>query len=150
MNIFNLKMFDLILNQLKESRSINPELFDLVSDGFIMRDDAYFLLRLYNKQPHMSRKDFIDKTGHECFINSFHIDDYAENDFFIQSLFFANQVLLNWKRLKNNLTLQIIIGQTDFGFNIKFHVLRENEEWIKIDEVNNFDEALILIQSDKN
>lgn len=144
MNSFNFNMFQLILRQIGVGKKLEPSLLEIFSDGFLVMNDCYFLKELFQQQTHANASDFVDKTGYECFINSLHIDDYVKNDFFIQAMFLTERVILEWNKLNNHLLLEVILSETDFGVNVKFHVLRQNEIWINENELNKFSEAVMI------
>lgn len=147
MNCFNFNMFQLILRQIGIGERLESPLQEILSEGFLVINDCYVLKGLFEQQNHVSVSDFVDKTAYECFINSIHIDDYVKNDFFIQAMFLTERLILEWNKLTNHLVLQVIISETDFGVNVKFHVLRQNEIWIDGRELNKFSEAVMICRS---
>lgn len=122
-------------------------LYELLSSGFILMDDCYVLKKFYEGNKHIKASDFVDRTGYESFINSFHIDDYIEDDFLNQSIFCAKLLFEEWKKLSTNVSLEVIIIETDFGFNIKFHSIRDNEIWINEDDLDKFSESIMICRS---
>jgi hypothetical protein len=145
---FNQKLFSLLLKELSKDTTLHPKLsLFLKNNPFIFNNECYVLKKVMERNKHMQETDFIDKTGYECFINSIHIDDYINSDLLIQSILFIKKILLRWNKLNNNLTLRLILSETDFGFNIKFHVVRANEEWINPTTIVTRKEALLIIDS---
>ena len=138
-------MFHLLMKNVSSNKKLETSLQELVLSGFIEVDGCYFLQKLFNQQKHISSLDFIDKTGYECFVNSIHIDDYIEEDLFIQGLLYSDKIISEWLKLENNTTLEVILSETDFGFQIKFHVSRPNENWILESDLNIFKEALLIL-----
>ena len=147
MNVFNLKMFQLFSDSLKKEKKLDFSLNELLSDGFINRNECFLLTKLYKNQAHISANDLIDKIGYECFVNSLHIDDYVDNDHFIQTILFSEAILKLWNESNNKEVLEVIVSETDFGFNIKFHVKRNNEVWIDLNDLNNIEEAIMVLNS---
>jgi len=43
----------------------------------------------------------------------------------------------------------LVLSETDFGFNLKFHLLREEENWINENDIDKFEEALIVFKSSR-
>jgi hypothetical protein len=147
MNVFNLNMFQDILKRLSAGKKIEDTLFETLQDGFIEVNGCYFLKKLAVSLSHIDTADFIDKTGHECFINSLHVDDFVSNDFFVQAILFTDKLVSDWNKLNNDLDLEVILSETDSGFNIKFHVVRPSETWINEHELNKFEEAIMICRS---
>ena len=146
-SILNLKMLFLIFGKVTFNHQLKISLQKLLDSGFKNSNDCYFLETLFNQQSHIQQSDFIDKTGYECFINSIHIDDYVEKDYFEQAILFASNLVELWNCSNYGKKLLIIVSETDFGFNLKFHLKRESEQWIDIKDINKFEEALIVIHS---
>lgn len=146
-NVLNFKMLNLFIKKVAVNSKLCTPLQKLISGGFIFHNGCYFLRSLYGIQSHISESDFIDATGYECFINSIHIDDYVEIDLFEQAMLFADKLIELWKIQNNGLILTVILSETEFGFNIKFHTCRKNEQWINEDEMDKFEEAMILLNS---
>lgn len=146
-NILNLKMLILLIKKAAFNYKLNKTLLELLSEGFIMHKGRYFLKSLHKHQSHINESDFTDDTGYECFINSIHFDDYVDNDVFEQALLFSDSLIKEWNAQNNGLVLMLILSETDFGFNLKFHLYREEENWINENDINKFEEALIVFNS---
>ena len=144
-NLLNSKMLFLIFQKLISKQKLDSSLKKLLSTGFIISNNCFFLKCLFENQKHIKESDFIDKVGYECFINSIHIDDYVQNNLFEQSILFAEKLINLWNAQNSGKNLKIILVETYFGFNLKFHIERENEEWIDENELNNFKEGIIII-----
>ncbi len=147
MNKFNAKMFDIFVQKIKSDNRFSGSLSAILANGFSTQHGCYLLSAFYQNNLHISLDSFVDKTGYECFINSFHIDDFVDEDFFEQSVLFIDALLNKWRILNNDLVLNIILSKTDFGFNIRFHVHREGEEWINMNDLVFFEDALLVISS---
>lgn len=146
-NILNFKMFILLIKKVVLNYKLNAVLRELLSEGFIIHKGCYFLKSLYKHQSHINESDFTDSTGYECFINSIHFDDYVDNDVFEQALLFSNNLINEWNTQNNGIILKLILSETDFGFNLKFHLYREGEDWINENDIDKFEEALIIFNS---
>jgi len=129
-----------------DKRLLQPGLNSILEKGFIFKDGCYFLAA-FSKNIRTSPGNFTDKTGHECFVNSFHLDDYIEDRYIEQAFQFAREIFRAWHQIEKHLILKCIIGQTDSGVNIRFHVVRENEHWINEVEIDNFEEAICILTS---
>jgi hypothetical protein len=121
-------------------------LLKVSAKGFVEADGCYFLKAIYKKSK-VSQTDFPDKTGYECFVNAFHIDDYVAGNYLREAFLFAKEMFAIWDRLRNKLVLTCIVAKTDHGANIRFHVKRKNETYIKEDDLYEADEAICIITS---
>ncbi len=140
-------MLRLLIKKVAFNYTLNTALLELLSEGFISYKGCHFLKSLNKHQSHINESDFTDHIGHECFINSIHFDDYVENDVFEQALLFSDSLIKDWNAQNNGLVLILILSQTDFGFNLKFHLHREGENWINENDINKFEEALVVFNS---
>lgn len=147
MMIFNNKMFSLFGNTKLKTKTLNAKLLHLMKDGFINKNGCYFLDTLYKKNKHITQEDFIDKTGYECFINSFHVDDYVNKNYVEQGYLFLKNLFEMWNLNNDALILIGLLSQTEFGANIKFYIKRKNEEWLKLQDVDEFEEPLLIMNS---
>ncbi|HOZ68408.1 MAG TPA: hypothetical protein PK328_03560 [Chitinophagaceae bacterium] len=121
---------------------------DILSQWFVEVEGSYFFKILYEKQKgHLDKSNFIDKTGFECFVNSFHVDDYTSKEFLEQSLLFAQLVFEKWLITNKELILKCIISETNTGVNIRFHIQRTNENWILDNDLENFEEGVFIMTS---
>ena len=143
MIILNDKMFSLYKGLELSKKKIATNLLHLSNGGFIENNGCYFLKKLYNINRHLKESNFPDKTGFECFVNSIHIDDYTNDDFLAQAIFFLNEIFINWSQDGDKI-LKGIIGQTEYGANIKFHVVRDGENWIDEKKIDEFKDGLII------
>jgi len=140
-------MLMILVKKVVLNYKLNTSLLELLSEGFIIYKGCYFLKSLHKIQGHINEFDFTDATGYECFINSIHIDDYVDNDVLEQALLFSDSLINEWNAQNNGLILKLILSETDFGFNLKFHLRREKEDWINEKDINKFEEALIVFNS---
>jgi hypothetical protein len=147
MNVLNSKMFYLIFNSIFINQKLSLELSKFFKEGFVLINGCYFLKKLHKHSTQILESNFTDKTGYESFVNSFHIDGYIENNLFEQTILFSDLLIKEWQELKTNLNLIVIISQTDFGYNIKFHTERLNEKYINENELHKFKEAVLIIKS---
>lgn len=143
----NNKMLKLLLMNFAKTSCLDEKLSELLNEGVVFINDCFMLKKIYNQQKHYDLFDFTDKTQYECFINSFHLDDYIDDDFLTQALIFSDSVIDLWKETKINNKLNIVLSQTDFGINLKFYIVRANENWINPIEIESFEEAILLCSS---
>lgn len=139
-------MFRLLKREIVEDTVLSKELSNLFKGGLIVYNECVFLNSLFLSQKHIAQKDFIDQTAYECFINSIHVDDYITDNLFAQALLFVEKVIEEWMLLKKQNNLEIILSKTDYGFNIKFHILRTGEDYLNIENINSFEEGLMVLK----
>lgn len=117
------------------------ELVLWVKKGFYKQNDCFFLAALFNAYP--NGKYFIDKTGVECFVNSFHVDDYVSERYLDYSCLFCNAIFNKWYSEGNSEKLNAIVSMDEFGAVVKFHVIREGEEWLSHD-LETYEDAIFI------
>lgn len=98
-------------------------------------------------QTNVSLNDFEDRTGYECFINSIHIDDYAESNWLGNALQLSQRLLECWFGSQNSESLQVILSCGEFGAMVKAHVIRAGEIWLD-DDLDSYDEPVLVATSD--
>jgi hypothetical protein len=131
--------------------SLTPpkELKQLVHSGFIEVESCCFLKYLYHKETNVSPADFPDKTGLECFINSFHLEDYVEENWLPYALWVINQLFEKYANLFNHNLLTAIVTQDDLSCTLRFHLKREEESWLDEDLDSYKEEAILVIDSNE-
>lgn len=147
MYLLNNRMFLLLEKKKDKSFRLNNKLLKILNGGFSNIDGCWFFAKMYEKQIHIKRNDFDDRTGYECFINSFHVDDLVKRNCLGQTILFAHRLLKMWSKLDNNLKIIIIIGETNYGFNFRFHIYRSNEKWIDETKMQNIKEGILIIKN---
>lgn len=144
----NNRFIEIILKECKfEINNLNKDLESILAKGFTKINDCNFLASLHELQNHMSLDNFEDKTGYEVFVNSVHIDDYVKSDYFEQSILFLSQLINKWKSYNSLDKLKILVTETEFGYNIKFHTERENEMWFNEEGINNITEGILIFNT---
>jgi hypothetical protein len=146
--IINDKMIS-IYNEINiENKTLDENLLEIIRDGFIERENCFFIKKLFEMQNHLKPTDFPDALGYECFVNSLHLDDYIKSDFIDQGLILTKEVFNKWNEKNINLVLKAVLSQTDFGANLRFYTYR-NADWINENEINNFEEPLLISSSNE-
>ena len=109
----------------------------ILAEGIVEKEGAYFLRYFYIPNTHVSQQNFPDKTGYEAFINEFQIESLVESDYLAQVLLFAKELSMLWYSLRNGEKIKIDIAETEYGFNVRFYVERENEIYTDDSTVQN-------------
>lgn len=147
MILTNTKMKQHMLQESSARQSLHPALSGLLSKGWICVEGGYFLAHFFEIRKGTGRQHFPDATGHECFINALHVDDYIEEGFFTQALALADALIVSWEAQGFGHALKVSVGETDFGFHINAHAVRPGEVWIDEAQVENFEEAILIMRS---
>lgn len=118
-----------------EKNCLTYELEEIVSEGFIEIDGCFLSKKLFSYCQSNFLGNFEDEISFECFVNSFHMDDYVNERYFEYSIIFSNSIIKKWNE-KYDGKLNIIISLDDETLlpTIKFHVKREGLSWL--DEYN--------------
>jgi hypothetical protein len=128
------------------SQSLPPDLDAIAAKGFLEKDGCYFLSELFQKGASVSRRNFPDQTGYECFINSVHVDDYVESGYLSLALHFAETLLTVWRMRRLPNTLNVIVSSDEMGAVVKCHVVRKKQSWLG-DDLNKYEEAIMEVDS---
>lgn len=139
----------LMLAELKKTRlsglALPFELASWVSSGFIQKDGCVFLSAQYKSHP--GNAHFIDKTGLECFVNSFHIEDHVNERHLDYACLFCNEILGKWADEGHNEALRAIVSLNGAGVVVKFHIVRPGEHWLSAD-LDGYDDAVLEVDSE--
>ncbi|MBK4738028.1 hypothetical protein [Noviherbaspirillum pedocola] len=131
---------------MSNSRSIANALMELLEDGFALFDGCTFLNSLLLLNRNARLQDYSDETGFECYVNSFHIEDYIEGGGIEQSLSFIFELFLLWNKEPRCKVLRAMISNDVFGTVIHFHVFREGESWLS-EDIDEYEEAILIADS---
>ncbi len=136
-----------LLDAIEIDKAFLPDpLIKVLKEGFIKYEGCYLLAAFNNTLSNAAMSDFIDGTGYECFINSFHIDDYVDGNYLEAALLFVKECFCVWEMEKNQGALQAIISLDEFGGVIKLHLIRESERLLS-DDIDSYEEAILEIDS---
>lgn len=127
--IINTKMIDILKNNysLEKKVYLPNSLLKILNEGFIIHNDCYFIKYFFNLSTNVNNSTFKDKISYECFVNSFHIDDYVDCNYLKYSIVFCNLLLKKWYEFSNLQAKVIISLDEDLSSTIKFYIYRENE-----------------------
>ncbi|MEB6380845.1 hypothetical protein MXM41_18220 [Leclercia adecarboxylata] len=137
----NALMSKILQNAQWNDLALPEELSSWVDKGFVKQRNCVFLAALFHSYP----KDeyLFDKTGVECFVNSFHIDDYVAERYLEYSCLFCNAIFNKWHQEGNSEKLNMIVSMDEFGAVIKFHVIRQGENWLSHD-LEKYEDAIFV------
>jgi hypothetical protein len=127
-------------------KPLDSSLVSLLEDGFIVQDGCVFLSAFFSSETSVTKNSFPDNTGFECFVNSFHIDDYVEDNYLENTMLFIEKLFLVWRLLDYKMDINVIVSLNDFGAVVRFHVIRECENWISSD-LEEYEEGILIANS---
>lgn len=145
MIILNNNMFLLMVKTFKKTNKISKRLLPIINQGVVNINGCYLFKYFYERNRHIKLSDFVDKTGYECFINSFHVDYYSSKNILMESLLFIEQFIIEWNKLNGSINIQIILSETKSGYVFRFHRIRENEIWVDSQRLDLFRESCLVI-----
>lgn len=125
---------------------LNPSLRALLKGGFHGLAGCQFLSGLHARAQNVDLKDFSDAVGLECFINSIHIDDYIEEGLLSQAIAFVQELFETWKEAQSDQALVAIISAEEDSVVVKFHLKREDQQWLK-DDLDGYLDAILQANS---
>jgi hypothetical protein len=146
--IFNFEMKKLLEN-IKLDRPLDPALRAMVDARFNNKDGCYFLAALVSAAKSVTKENFHDRTGYECFVNSIHVEDYDNNDPLSQAIQFVEEIFNVWRESTSNMTLLAIVSADEFSVVVKFHVKRPAERWLS-ENIGNYTDPVMLFESSED
>ncbi|RQS46447.1 hypothetical protein DIE01_01135 [Burkholderia sp. Bp8990] len=127
---------------------LSPSLKSIADSGFELRDECY-LLRALLGSTNVTRSNFPDCTGYECFINSLHIEDYDPELPLAQAVLLVRDVFAIWNTMQRMPQLTAVVSADEFSVVTKFHVRRPGEQWLS-DNIDGYDDPVMSIDSNED
>lgn len=127
---------------IKHPVNIPINLENIIQEGILEQNGCILFKYLYKKQKIDESKNFPDKTGYECFINKIYIDDFSETPFPV-----AISVALEVIKKLPQYNIRNIISQDDLSCTFRFHLIRNDEIWLKEDLNIYMEESILIIDS---
>ena len=101
-NILMKEFLDINESEIREG-ALDKELELILKEGFLPIGDWIFLEKIFPSsyvrcsiEKHEIERQFTDFSGYEVSTNRFHIEDFTDQDPFIQSLIFSNKFKKKW------------------------------------------------------
>jgi hypothetical protein len=141
---------ELDLNKLVDSIGLNQQLLQLLQPGFIEINGAVLLKTLEKLGRNAKLESFPDITGYECFVNHIHIEDYLDdsgvssNELLKKGHKFAQALLEKLSTTFPNKPFKVIMAHNDSDCSVRFHMVRDGENWLS-DDLEGYDQEAILI-----
>lgn len=139
---------------------LSSDLSELISEGIIF-DQDYFLFKSFHNANEIIDKNWVkqiymDETGFECSVNSFHIGDYYSCEFVsLQeianiSFEFIRKFRQYWECKVKESCVIILTIPLDTEFNsdaiFRFHKKRENQYWVNPEDIDKSSEAVMILE----
>ncbi|WP_321867849.1 hypothetical protein [Paraburkholderia tropica] len=135
------------IGALKFTKPLIPSLKSIADGGFVEKDDCYLLDSFAQNPTNAKRTNFQDCTGYECFVNSLHVEDYADDEPLAQGILFIEAVFRVWKVSNPALALTAIISADELAVVTRFHVKRSGQQWLS-DDIEGHIDAVMSVDSD--
>lgn len=136
-----------IIGALSFGKPLIPSLKSIADGGFVENDNCYLLDSFARNPTNAKRTNFQDCTGYECFVNSLHVEDYADEEPLAQGILFVEAVFRVWKVSNPALALTAIISADELAVVTRFHVRRSGEQWLS-DDIEGFIDPVMSVDSD--
>ncbi|CNB70017.1 Uncharacterised protein [Yersinia intermedia] len=123
-----------------------PEkLNEIIGLGFLEEQGSFLSKRLMDYCTSVQRSSFDDEIAYECFVNSFHMEDYVDRSHLAYSIVFSNELIRKWKLFRSS-ALNVIIALDDETFlpKIKFHAKRDGAEWLMENELESYIQPILI------
>ena len=135
--------------------NLDKGLEDILINSFFSIGDCTFLERTYpsnyDKRPFNKeaiKEQFIDFSGYEFSTNKFHIEDFTDEDPFIQAIIFSREFKEKWFDKFHSTDCIIIVGFQDDEIGkfatFTFHTEREGEVVFDVENLEDFINPLYI------
>lgn len=118
----------------------------LAPTDFVTVDDSVLLRSEHEKSTHIKARDFPDRTGFECFINHLHVPFNGTRESLLGSLGYATALRQALSSFQGREFL-VITSIADGECTVRFHQVRQNENWVSEDLERYGSEAILLLRS---
>ena len=134
---------------------LDKKLEAVLENGFMLVGDCIFLTstyppnydRLVIKEENI-KEQFVDFSGYEYSTNKFHIEDFTDQDPFIQSIIFSRKFKEKWLTEFPHVSCTILISFQDDEIGkfatFTFHKCRKNEVVFKLDNLEDVMQPLYI------
>ena len=142
---------DLKSKGLEDSKQLSRKLEELLDAGFSRADGCVLQTVQVHLRGNARLEDFPDRTGYECFVNHIHVEDYFDEDGSSdllarlgQGIAFANNLKERLSAFSANENFRLIVSSDESSCSVRFHVIRDGEEWLSPD-LNRYQQEAILV-----
>ena len=123
--------------------TIPQALKELIAFGMVDVEGCVCLKSLLGRA-HVSRADFPDATGYECFVNHIHLDEYVSTNMIAVGIALLNEISGTLRRGFADRSFQGIIAADESSCALRFHTVRLGEQWLA-DDLDAYEECICVI-----
>ena len=145
---------DVKSKSLDDPKSLNRKLAELLDSGFTRADGCVLHAAQEKLRGNATLEDFPDRTGYECFVNHIHVEDYLDgSDIFGQvarlgqGIAFGYNLKEKLSSFSANESFRVIVSSDESSCSVRFHVIRNGEEWLSSDLDSYENEAILVIDT---
>ena len=140
------EFLDINESEIREG-TLDKELELILKEGFLPIGDCIFLEKIFPSsyarcsiEKYEIEKEFTDFSGYEVSTNRFHIEDFTDQDPFIQSIIFSNKFKKKWLIEFPLESVNITIGfQDDEVGNFATFTFHKSRNYEVVHDLNNLE-----------
>jgi hypothetical protein len=140
-------------DNLDDPKALSQKLQTLLQSALIEEEGCVFLAPLRARVPTVKPADFQNRTACECYINHIHVEDYSENGGFLPLPMLGHGMAVA-QELRDRLAQErpekhfhVIVNFDGEHCDVRFHIVRVDEEWISPDLEEYPQEALAVLDT---
>ena len=145
-NLLMKEFLDINESEIREG-TLDKELDLILKEGFLLVGDCIFLEKIFPSsyarcsiEKYEIEKEFTDFSGYEVSTNRFHIEDFTDQDPFIQSIIFSNKFKKKWLIYFPLESVNITIGfQDDEVGNFATFTFHKSRNYEVVHDLNNLE-----------
>ena len=145
-NLLMKEFLDINESEIREG-TLDKELELILKEGFLPIGDCIFLEKIFPSsyarcsiEKYEIEKEFTDFSGYEVSTNRFHIEDFTDQDPFIQSIIFSNKFKKKWLIEFPLESVNITIGfQDDEVGNFATFTFHKSRNYEVVHDLNNLE-----------
>lgn len=140
-------------DNLDDPKALSQKLQQLLASPFVEEDGCLFLAQLRSRVPTVKLVDFLNRTACECYVNHIHVEDYSENGGFAPlpmlgyGMTVAQQLRDRLAAEKQGRHFHVIVNFDGDHCDVRFHMVRLDEQWIGPDLEEYPQEALAVLDT---
>jgi hypothetical protein len=130
-----------------DSLPFPSDLEEILLKGFVSREGCIFFRKFVEDKGTASsdmRKTYFDEIGYECFVNHFHFKGGSEGELATVAAEFCRRAHAIWEKSNLSGELRFIVSIRDHEATVRFHLIREGNQWLA-DDLNSYKNEAILV-----
>ncbi|HYL96065.1 MAG TPA: hypothetical protein VET69_09690 [Terriglobales bacterium] len=140
-------------DNLDDPKTLSQKLQRLLASPFLEEEGCVFLAQLRARVPTVKLADFQDRTAYECYVKHIHVEDYSENGGFLPlpmlgyGMAVAHSLRDRLVKEQSGKHFHIIVNFDGDHCDVRFHIVRQGEEWLSPDLEEYTQEALAVLDT---